>query len=268
VEKLCNFISIDPEYINLYSIRVKYGRNFSRELSTEGQGSYLVNEAACKAFGIDNPVGRMIHEKVIVGVVKDFNFSTLHNLIEPLFMSCEGGSVIQIKIAGENQQATVDYIDKACKDVLPDEEYDLSFLDNRIKVLYKPELDLKRSFRVYSFITFFIALLGLLGLTQFQARKMTKEISIRKIHGAGRMDTFWRFTKEYLRIIMISNALAVPVSQWVMNKWLAHFQYRAEADPFIFLKTLIITAFFILLSVSFFIIRTHNTDPLKTVKYE
>jgi hypothetical protein len=126
----------------------------------------------------------------------------------------------------------------------------------------------KRSFRVYSFITFLIALLGLLGLTQFQARKMTKEISIRKIHGAGRMDTFRRFTKGYLQIIMISNALSVPVSQWVMNKWLAHFQYRAEADPFIFLKTLIITSFFTLLAVSFFIMRAYYTDPLKTLKYE
>jgi putative ABC transport system permease protein len=268
VEKLCNFISIDPEYLNLYSIRLKYGRNFSTELPTETKGSYLVNEAACKSFGIDNPVGRMIHDKVIVGVVKDFNFSTLHNRIEPLIMSCEGGRAIQIKITGENQQATIDYIHKVCTDILPDAEYELSFLDNRIERLYKPELDLKRSFKLYSLISFFIALLGLFGLMLFQARKMTKEISIRKIHGAGRMDTFRRFTREYVQIIMISNIISVPVSQWAMNKWLAHFQYKAEADPLIFLKTLLITGFFVLLTVSFFIFRVHHTDPLKTLKHE
>lgn len=268
VEKLCNFISIDPEYIDLYAIRLKYGRNFSRELATDRQGSYLLNEAACRSFGIDNPVGRMIHDKVIIGVVRDFNFSSLHNKIEPLIMSCEEGRAVQIKIAGENQEATIDFINKACKNSSPDVEYDLSFLDNRIEKLYKSELDLKSSFKVYSFITFFIALLGLFGLTLFQARKMTKEIGIRKIHGAGLLDTFRRFTKEYIQIIVISNAISVPLSLWAMNNWLAHFQYKTDIGPFVFLKTLIITAFFTLLAISYLVVRTHKTNPLKTLKHE
>jgi putative ABC transport system permease protein len=268
VEKLCNFISIDPEYIDLYSIRLKYGRNFSRELTTDKHGSYLLNEGACRSFGIDNPVGKMIHDKLIVGVVCDFNFSSLHNKIEPLIMSCEEGRAVQIKIAGKNQKATVDFINKACKNISPESEYNLSFLDSRIKKLYKSELDLKSSFKVYSFISFFIALLGLFGLTVFQARKMTKEISIRKIHGARLLDTLSRFTKEYVQIILISNVLSVPLSYWAMNKWLAHFQYKSDIDPFVYLKTLIITAFFTLLAVSFLIFQTHKTDPLKTLKHE
>jgi putative ABC transport system permease protein len=141
-------------------------------------------------------------------------------------------------------------------------------MDSRIKKLYKSELDLKSSFKVYSFITFFIALLGLFGLTLFQARRMTKEISLRKIHGAGLLDAFRRFTKEYVQIILISNAISVPFSLWAMIKWLDHFQYKTDMGPFVLLKTLIITAFFTLLAISYLVVRTHKTDPLKTLKHE
>jgi len=268
VEKLCNFLSIDPEYIGLYSIRLKYGRNFSRELGTDRQVGYLFNEAACRSFGIEDPVGKMIRDKMIVGVVYDFNFSTLHNQIEPLIMTWEEGNAIQIKIANENQQETINFINAAYGNISPGTKSNLTFLDKRIKKLYKPELDLKSSFRVYSFITFFIALLGLFGLTLFQARKMTKELSLRKIYGAGLLDTLGRFAREYIPIIMTSNAIAVPISLWFMNKWLAHFQYKAELGPIIFIKTLILTSFFTLLAVSFLIFRTQKTDPLKTLKQE
>ncbi len=141
-------------------------------------------------------------------------------------------------------------------------------MDDRIKKLYKPELDLKNSFQIYSFIAFFIALLGLFGLTLFQARKMTKEICIRKIHGAGFLDTLRRFLKEYIQIILISNIIAVPVSIWAMNKWLAHFRYKVGIDLFVFLATFVITTFFTLLAVLFLVVRTHKTDPLKILKQE
>ncbi len=107
VEKLCSCISVDPEYIDLCSIRLKYGRNFSDELATDTQSSYILNEAACRAFGIENPVGKSIRDKTIIGVVYDFNYSTLHNQIEPLIMSCEGGRAIQIKIAKDNRKGTL-----------------------------------------------------------------------------------------------------------------------------------------------------------------
>jgi putative ABC transport system permease protein len=187
---------------------------------------------------------------------------------EPLVMSCEEGRAVQIKIAGENQEATVNFINKVCKYISPESENNLSFLDIRIRKLYQPELDVRSSFKVYSFISFFIALMGLFGLTLFQVRKMTKEISIRKIHGAGLLDTLGRFTREYAQIILISNVISLPLSIWVMNKWLAHYQYRAHMGPFIFLKTLAITTFFTMLAISFLIYRTHKTDPLKTLKHE
>jgi putative ABC transport system permease protein len=210
----------------------------------------------------------MIHDKVIVGVVCDFNYASLHNKFEPLIMSCEEGRAVQIKIANENQQAIIGFISKVCKNISPESEFNISFLDSRIEKLYKSELDLKSSFKVYSFITFFIALLGLFGLTLFQARKRTKEICIRKIHGAGLLDTLSRFAKEYIQITMISNAISVPVSLWVMNKWLSHFEYKADIGQFVFFTTLMITTFFTLLAISFLVVRMHNTDPLKTLKHE
>lgn len=151
-------------------------------------------------------------------------------------MSCEEGRAIQIKIAKENPQKTIDFIIKTCDNISPETNVKLSFMDSRIEKLYVPELSLKNSFEVYSMITIFIALLGLLGLILFQAKKMTKEISIRKIYGAGLLGTFHQFTKEHFQIILISNAIAVPITLWTMHKWLAQFHYRSQVDPFVFIK--------------------------------
>ena len=267
-EKLCYFYSVDPDYLELYQMDIKYGRNFSWDLKTDVNNRCIINEAACKAFGIENPVNKLIGNKEIIGVVKDFNFTSLHNKIEPLIINCGNGNVVQIKISGENQIETLHFIKKTCKDISPDFECDYSFLDNRIKKLYKSELDLKSSFAVYSIITLIIALLGLFGLTLFLIKKKTKEISIRKLYGARLTNTFRLFTTEQVWIVFISNLLAIPISLLVMNGWLNNFQFRVDIGFIVFLKTFLITMVFTLLAISFFIIKTHKTNLIETLKHE
>ena len=267
VEKLCNSFSIDPDYLDLYGIDLKSGRNFSPDLKTDVNGSYLMNEAACKAFGIENPVGKYINDKEIIGIVYDFNYASLHNKIEPLIMYYGEARNIQLKLTAGNQGETIDFLENTCKSLSPEFECNVTFLDDRIKNLYKSELDLKSSFEVYSIITFLIALLGLFGLTLFQAKKKTKEIGIRKLYGAGLDDTYKRFSKEHIRIVVVSNAIAIPISILVMDKWLANFQYQIEIGMFVFLKTLVITTVFTMLAVSLLIIRTHKTKLVDTLKH-
>lgn len=268
VDKLCNFYSIDPDYLDLFGIKLKYGRNFSPDLITDIHDKYMLNETACKAFGIENPVGKFIHDKEIIGVVYDFNFSALYNKIEPLIMYTGEDKSVQMKLAAENQEETIHFIKKTCKNISPEFECNASFLDNRIKKLYKSELDLKSSFVIYSTITFLIALLGLFGLTLFQTKKKTKEIGIRKLFGAGLYNTFQLFIKEQLWIVGISNAIAIPISILLVNKWLTKFQYHIEIGSFVFLKTTGITTVFTLLAVSFLIISVHKTNLVVTLKHE
>ena len=268
-KKLCYFYSIDPDYLALYGINIKYGRNFSWDLTTDFNNNCIFNEEACRAFGIENPVNKILDNKEIIGVVNDFNFTSLHNQIEPLIIYCsDDGKVAQVKISGENQDETLIFIKNICKDISPDFECNYSFLDNRIKELYKSELDLKNSFEVYSVITFIIALLGLFGLTLYMIKKKIKEVSIRKLYGARLNDTFKLLTKEQVWIVIISNILAIPITYLVMNKWLNNFQFKVDIGFLIFLKTFLITVAFTLLAISFLIFKTHNINLIETLKHE
>lgn len=268
--KFCNFHIIDPWYLDLFQIKLKKGRNFSTELKTDDDRSCLVNEEFCKVFGDENPVGKVMNnKKVIIGVVKDFNFTSLHKKIEPLvLMESDSGLVVQIKIMSVNSAETIKFIRKSCLEISPCFETNCSFIEKRIKNLYKSEFDMKNSFEVYAFITFVIALLGLFGLTLFMARKKTREVSIRKLNGATLNDTFIFFIKDQLKIIVLANLIAIPVSFLIMNRWLGNFQYRTGIGIFVFIKTLLLTIVLTLISMAVIIIRTHKTNLIETLKPE
>jgi putative ABC transport system permease protein len=267
--KLCCFYSVDPDYFSLYGIKIKSGRYFSRDLKTDFDKCCIVNEKACRDLEFTNPIGELLNNRQIIGIVKDFNYSSLHNKIEPLIIKCGNtGNVLQMRISPVNQDKTLDFIMKTCKSISPTFEGSYSFLDNRINELYRSELDLKRSFEIYAIITLIIALLGLFGLTLFTVKKKIKEVSIRKLYGARLKDTIKLLTNEQIIIVVISNILAIPITYLIMNKWLSNFQYKIDMGILIYLKTLLITIVFTLLTVLLLIIKTHRLNLIETLKYE
>jgi len=267
---MCNLTSIDPEYLQLYGLRMKYGRNFDRSIETDSSNCCIVNEAVCRALGIENPTERMSGKKRIIGVVYDFNYTSLHNQVEPLMIlsSDRDDRFAQVKIEGDNQEETLRFIRSTCTGLSPTYNGDYIFLENRIRELYKPELDLKRSFQVYSIVTLIVAMLGLFGLTLFTISKKMKEVSLRKLFGARLTDTFRLLTKEQLWIVVVSNILAIPVTYWIMNRWLNNFHCRMEISIITFLESLLITAALILLAISFLIVKTHGISIMKALKHE
>jgi putative ABC transport system permease protein len=267
VSKICNMYSVDSDYIPFYLLKLKYGRGFSPDLKTDAN-CCIVNEETCKTFGVENLVGQSLGKREVIGVVYNFNFASLHNKIEPLVMKYGPGKIVQIRISGQNQSESISSILNTYKNVSPSFDSNYSFLDSRIKKLYKSELDLKASFEVYSLITFVIALLGLFGLTLFLLKKKTKEMSIRKLHGATLADTFMHLSKEQVIIAIVSNLIGFPLSLYTMNQWLVNFQYKVDIGYLIFLKTFLITLVFTLLAVSFLIVKTHRLNLVRTLKRE
>lgn len=268
-EKFCSFYSVDPDYFNLYKMKIKYGRNFSWNLKTDIDNSCIINEELCRVFGLKNPINKKIGNKTIIGLVEDFNFSSLHKKVEPLVINWwNNENVVQIKISKEKVDETLLYIQRSCKDISPDFECNYSFLNNRIKELYKPEIRLKESFVVYSTVTFLIALLGLFGVTLFMIKKMIKEICLRKLFGSSLKDTFILLSKEQVWIVVFSNILAIPISYLLMSKWLDNFQFRVDIGSLIFIKTFLITLTFTLAAIAFIIIKTHRISPMSTLKQE
>ncbi|SDC85464.1 ABC transporter permease [Williamwhitmania taraxaci] len=267
---MCNINSIDPEYMQLYELKMKYGRNFDRSIPTDSSNSCIVNESTCRALGIENPTDRMFSSKRIVGVVYDFNYTSLHNQIEPLMirLSNMDDSYVQIKIDENNQNETLQFIRNTCNSLSPTYNGDYIFLEDRITELYKSELDLKRSFQVYSIVTLIVAMLGLFGLTLFMINKKMKEVSLRKLFGAKLSDTFRLLTKEQLWIAAVANILAIPITYWITNRWLSNFQYRVEISALPFLESFIITVILIVLAISFLIVKAHKTKMIDALKHE
>lgn len=266
--KLCYKYSIDPAYFDLYRIKLKNGRNFSDDLKTDSQNSCIVNEELCAVFGFENPIGKTIGEREIIGVVSNFNYTSLHNSIEPLVINCGTGKVVQIKISPFHQEQTIAFLKNSCEYISPGFEWDYTFLESRIKDLYQAELNLKSSTGIYSIVAFSIALLGLFGLTLFTIKKRTKEVSIRKLHGARLSDTFRIFFREQVWILLFSNIIAVPVSILIMNQWLNNFSFRTGFGLIIFLKTFCISLIFNVLAILFLIIKTHRINVVDALKYE
>ena len=266
---ICNQCYIDPSYLDLYSIKMKEGRNFSWNLSTDMKQACLMNEEACRIFGTMNPINTKLGNSEVIGVVNDFNFSSLHHQIEPLVIYCtDKGDVVQVKISSANQRSTVRYIGDVCKAISPDFDFNYEFVENRIKKMYKSELDLKSSFQFYSLITFFIALLGLLGLTLFLIKKKIKEVSIRKLFGAKLNNTLMLLSKEQVFIVLIANCIAIPITYLIMGEWLNNFQFRIDIGYLIFIKTLVITTALTLLAVSFIIFKIHRVNMIENLRNE
>jgi putative ABC transport system permease protein len=268
-QQLCYVYSINPDYLGFYEMKMKYGRNFSPDMVTDFSKSCIINEAAAKLFGNESPINRTTSNRTIIGVVADFNFTSLHNQIEPLVIFCtDSGHVAQVKIFGQNQAETLSQLSKACKDLSPEFEENFTFLEHRIKQLYKSEFDLRRNVGVYSVITFIITLLGLFGLTYFLITKKIREVSLRKLYGASITDIFILLARGHVTMIIISNLLAIPVSWLVMNNWLNNFQYRIEIGFLVFAKTLLFTLVFSLAAISFIIIKTYKIKLIETLKHE
>ncbi len=259
--------SIDPEYIGLYDIKLKYGRNFSSDLQTDGDNC-IINEEAAKSFGIENPVDKMLDHQRIIGVVKNFNYLSLHNVIEPLIFTYRKGNFVQINIAPDNQKRTIMLIKKTCNSISANFNFNYTFMDSQIKDLYRSDMNFKISIEIYSIIALFIALLGLLGLLLFTIKKKKKEVSIRILHGATIGNIFRLFSKEQLLIVFISNIIALPISIFIINKWLHNFPYRVDIGFIVFFKTLFIMTVIVILVLSFLIIKTQNSNRIETLKDE
>ncbi len=265
--KMSYLLTIDPSFLELYGIKVVDGRAFSNDLTTDFSNNCIINEEARRIFGYENPINSSLNNKEIIGVVKDFNFTSLHNQIEPLIVFCGNeGNTVQIKLSNENQNNTLKYISDICKSISLGFDFDIIFLEDRIRNMYKSELNLKNSFQFYSFIAFTLSLLGLFGLTMFLIKKKTKEVSLRKLFGAKQYNTLKLLASEQILYILLANIIAIPTTYFIIQKWLTNFQYRVDIDYIVFLKTFSITVSLTILAVSFLIIRIHKVNIIETLR--
>jgi putative ABC transport system permease protein len=267
---------VDANFLNFYNIPVVLGRGFAEEYSDKEGEVYILNEAAVKAIGWDDPIGKRFgfsgedEKGVVVGVVKDFHFAPLHLNIEPLALTPNSERIdwLSIKINPQNIPDTLAFIERTWKRHSPGGDFSYTFLDDRLDRMYRTEEKLGKTFSIYTFIALFVACLGLFGLASFTTAQRTKEIGIRKVLGATEWNITLLTTKKIMALVLMANAIACPAAYFAMQHWLQNFAYRVEVGVWIFVLSATLSLAIALLTVSYQTIKAAIANPVDSLRYE
>ncbi len=268
---------IDDNYLKTLGIKLIEGRNFSPEFGGDS-ASVILNETAVKQLDYINPVGKILNTWVnggrikkysIIGVVKDFNFESLHQDIGPLCFVLERSTrLISFKVSAAQIPFILGQAEHKWKSMASGMPFGYRFMDDSFNEVYKNEKQIGLIALSFSVLAILIACLGLFGLATFLIEQKTKEIGIRKVLGASMLSLLFMLSKEFLKWILIANVIAVPVAFYFMNNWLKDFAYRINISWWVFVFAGAIALMIALATVSFKAIRAANANPVKSLRYE
>jgi putative ABC transport system permease protein len=265
----------DANYVNLYGIRLIAGGNFVQSDSANG---FIVNEAYMHKLGFTNPrdiIGKTANGKQIIGVVKNFNTESLHAIIQPTVIVFDAKKLhsfgLKLALSQDNPEKltqTLNKIESAWKKIYPNDKFEFSFIENRIRNFYESEERINKLAGVATCIAILISCLGLLALSSFTALERTKEIGIRKVMGASVTSIIILLSSEFLKLVLIAFTLSAPVAFYLSDKWLAKFAFKINMSVWIFLISGIFSVALAFFTISFRTIKTAKTDPVKSLRYE
>jgi putative ABC transport system permease protein len=270
---------VDENYIPTLDIKLLQGRNFSPQFQTDSTG-IIINEAAAKflatkdlldkkLYQIKDVKTKELNEYRIIGVIKNFNFSSLRDVITPLglLLRKDNGN-ISVRINTSNIPAVIAQIKNKWQAMAPGQPFDYSFMDEQFNNLYTAEQQTGRIIITFSVLAILIACLGLFGLVTYAAEQRTKEIGIRKVLGASVSNIVAMISKDFLKLVLIASIIAFPVAWWAMNKWLQDFAYRISISWWIFVLAGVIAVLIALLTISFQSIKAAIANPVKSLRTE
>ncbi len=266
---------VDENYFKTLGMKIKKGRNFSGLPDT--LRSIIVNENLVKYFGWDNPIGKKVKFPgdttgfylEVVGVVNDFNQKSLYNPIAPLLLFYRPNSNnIQLKLDSKNIPSTIAVVERTWKSNFPDLPFNYTFLDQDFDSQYAADQKRGKIFTAFSILTILITCLGLLGLIAFTTQQRQKEISIRKIMGAGIRQIVPLITRNFVWLVGLSCLIAFPVAYLFMDKWLKIFPYNTGLAVTPFLLSALVVLFVTLLTVIFHTIRAAVANPVNSLRTE
>ncbi|HUP11411.1 MAG TPA: FtsX-like permease family protein, partial [Niastella sp.] len=271
---------IDEQYIPTLGMELVTGRNFSKEFMTDSSG-IIINEAAAKMYGFTDPIGKNLYfirdintpknisTLHIVGIVKDFNFSSLRQHVTPLalLLGANQGNVA-FRIKSKNIPALVAQIEKKYKTFAPGAPFDYTFMNEDFNNLYRAEQRMGVIAISFSALAILIACLGLFGLAAYAAEQRTREIGIRKVLGATVSNITAMLSKDFLRLVTVAAVIAFPVAWWFMHNWLQEFAYRTNISWWVFIMAGIAAALIAVLTVSFQTIKAALSNPVKSLRAE
>lgn len=261
------------DFVNTMKLHLKDGRDFSKDFADTA--SYLLNETAAARMGFQKAVGQTVtwgnNPGKVVGVLKDFHFSSMHQTIDPLIVRLDENwpwGTILIRTKAGNTKEAIAGLEKICKELNPKFPFTCQFSDLQFSNLYKSEEVVSKLSNYFALLAILISCLGLFGLATFTASQRIKEIGVRKVIGATVPDIVALLSGNFLKLVLISIVVAFPVAWYAMKGWLQNFAYKIELEWWMFALAGFITICIALLTVSYQSIKAAVSNPVKNLRTE
>jgi putative ABC transport system permease protein len=266
-------ISTDKEFMDVFKLHLKEGEWFSGTKADSNK--FILNETAIQAIGLKEPVlGQpfTFHgvKGNITGIVKDFHFASLHQKIDPivLFHNPNWFGVVNVKTSGKSAGQAIAAAEKVWKQYQPDIPFEYNFMNEAFDLLYKSEQRTAKLFNIFAGIAILISCLGLFGLAAFTAEQRTKEIGVRKVLGASVTNITALLSKDFIKLVVISNLIAWPIAWYLMHKWLENFAYQIPISLWVFVVAGVLALLIALLTISYQSIKAALANPVKSLRSE
>jgi putative ABC transport system permease protein len=277
-----SMLTVDHDYVKTLGMEILAGRDFSKDILSDEKHAFIVSEQGAKMLGYANPKDALEHpvawnrwdapdslkEGKIIGVVKDIQLNSMRETINPVILHILpfAYSTITLKVKAEDIPSTLDHLENTWKSFNTEWPFEYRFLDENFDRMYKAEEKLARLFTWFTTFTIFVACLGLFGLVVYSTSQKYKEISIRKVLGAGEGNLVLQLSKSYVLLIVIAFIISIPFSYYAAHEWLQKFAFRITITPTLFVKAALLIAGISLLTVGLQSFKAAKANPVDALK--
>ncbi len=257
------------DFVKTLGLQIVEGRSFSRDFGND-ESNIIINEAAVKMMGLKNPINKRIRfDMNIIGVVKDFNYGSLHEKIEPMILRFRQYTPdVMVKVKSGTEKTTIEQLGEIYKKFNNDQPFEFTFMDQDYQALYNSEIQTGSLSKYFAGMAIIISCLGLFGLAAFTALKRQKEIGIRKVLGSSHIDIIYLLSSDFTKLVFASIILAIPLSYYITKNWLESFAYRIDLQIWYFIGAALIAIVIAWITVGLQAIRAASINPVQSLRNE
>ncbi|CAN5166771.1 ABC transporter permease [soil metagenome] len=270
-------VSVDYDFIDTYGMELKAGRSFSKEFGTDEKTAFIINENAVKEFRFGTPeqaIGKTMDREgkkgKIIGVIKDYNISSLTTPLSSVVMEIDPNqwSSLSVKFENDNVTATMEAIKKEWNLLFPEKSFQFTFLDEQLDQQYSNYQNFGKIIQSFTMIAILISCLGVYGLVLFVVQRKVKEIGVRKVVGASMGNILTLIYSEFIWLLLIGFVLAVPVSYYFINQWLDNFIFRTNIDLITYAISFMLVVIIVALTISYHAVKAALANPVLSLRSE
>lgn len=277
-------LMVDYDYIRTLGLEMLAGRDFSKDIRTDKDKAFIINETAVKALGFGSPekaLGQALHWEIwggsdslkvgqVIGVVKDFHYKSLYDVVEPAVLQIYPPAYwkVAVKMNTADMAPAIGHVKTVWSQFTPEFPLEYNFLDESFATMYKAEDKLRAMLWIFTATAIFVGCLGLFGLASYTAERRTKEIGIRKVLGASVQSIVMLLSQDFVKLVLLALLIASPLAWYFMNDWLQDFAYRINISWWVFALAGLSAVVIALLTVSFHAIKAGIRNPVRNLRTE